>query len=160
MRNSSSFSGTSQKCDDKLLHGKWNSAVFALLWGYCLSAWRVIIQKQFALCSLELLMMMMIRQGVSTIIGHMLCLQWLRSSLSAFRLSPSFVAYKGEYRVKNEPEVLLAVLATRAQAPIHIRYGLTADQDTVNSLTATTCCKRPLPVSDHFVNDRFVSQAK
>lgn len=105
-------------------------------------------------------MMMMIRQGVSTIIGHMLCLQWLRSSLSAFRLSPSFVAYKGEYRVKNEPEVLLAVLATRAQAPIHIRYGLTADQDTVNSLTATTCCKRPLPVSDHFVNDRFVSQAK
>ena len=98
---------------------------------------------------------MMIRQGVSTIIGHMLCLQWLRSSLSAFRLSLSFVAYKGEYRVKNE--VLLAVLATRAQAPIHIRYGLTADHDTVNSLTATTSCKRPLPVSDHVVNDRFVS---
>ena len=100
---------------------------------------------------------MMIHQAVSTIIGHMLWLQWLRSSLSASPLWPSFVAYKGEYRVKNEPEVLLAVLATRAQAPIHIRYGLTADHHTVNSLIATTSCKRPLPVSDHFVNDRFVS---
>ena len=30
----------------------------------------------------------------------------------------------------------------------------------VNSLLATTSRKRPPPISDHFVNDRFVSQSK
>ena len=32
------------------------------------------------------------------------------------------------------------------------------DTTTVNSLIATTSRKRPPPVSDHFVNNRFVSQ--
>ena len=33
-----------------------------------------------------------------------------------------------------------------------------ANYYTVNSLIATTSRKRPPPVSDHFVNNRFVSQ--
>ena len=33
------------------------------------------------------------------------------------------------------------------------------DVDTVNSLHRTTSRKRPPPVSDHFVNNRFVSQS-
>ena len=33
-----------------------------------------------------------------------------------------------------------------------------AHSNTVNSLIATTSRKRPPPVSDHFVNKRFVSQ--
>ena len=155
-----------------MLHGKRNffsllhSAVLVLLWGYCLSAWRAI--KQIALCSPDLLTMM-IRQAVSTIIGHTLCLQWLLSSLSASRLWPSFVTYKGEYRLKNEPELLLAVLATiaQAQAPIHIRYdsraaGLNCSKTLyiIHSLVATTSHKRPPPVSDQFVNNDFVSQSK
>lgn len=81
-----------------------------------------MVQHQFALCSPDLLTMM-IRQAVSTIIGHTLFLHLLRSSLSASRLWPSFATYKGEYRLKNEIEVLIAVSATIAQAPIHIRYG-------------------------------------
>ena len=39
----------------------------------------------------------------------------------------------------------------------HLRYFVYIT--TVNSLLATTSRKRPPPVSDHFVNNRFVSQS-
>ena len=41
---------------------------------------------------------------------------------------------------------------------IHIHSMNNNLENTVNSLIVTTSCKRPPPISNHFVNNCFVSQ--